>query len=267
VVASLEHAVRFGFVAYTSGQGACPTLVDVPFALGNHAAIEAIYATLASKPPFKADTPTGAAVAAGNAALEAVAEPGPKVIVLATDGEPDNCAHPDPQCGQDESIAAVQAAWATGIATYVIGIGNEVGAKHLGDLANAGAGLAVAEPDAAFVNTCLNSGIAQKTAEYTSGTPGGAQAYQPADQAALEADLAAIIAGVRSCSFVLQAEVDPARAGECEVVLDQQPLAYEEDWRLNGPSDLEVVGDACDAIQSESQAIAIACPCDVALPR
>ena len=46
-----------------------------------------------------------------------------KYIVLVTDGAPNTCLVRDPQCGQDASVAAVQAAFGAGIRTLVVGLG------------------------------------------------------------------------------------------------------------------------------------------------
>ena len=64
-----------------------------------------------------------------------------RILVLATDGEPDTCEQPKPNEGQQESIDAAAHAYANGIPVYVIGIGDDVGMEHLQDVANAGAGV------------------------------------------------------------------------------------------------------------------------------
>jgi len=262
VVAALQSTVRFGFAAYTNdpGQAACPILDEVAPTLDNYSAIDQIYSSLGTKPPFKAETPTGVSVSAVAASLAAFTEPGPKYIVLATDGEPDTCAHPDPQCGQDESIVAVQAAFDEGIRTFVIGIGNEVGGKHLSDLANAGAGLAVEEPDASFLNTCVNSGIASMAAEYAT-VGGDAEYYQPADQAALQDNLSAIIEGVRECGYELKESVKLDKAAECEVLIDGVPVEHATGWTLVDEETLELLPGACHQLQMAQQ-IDISCPCE-----
>lgn len=269
VVNDLQNDVRFGFATYTNNgndsQGTCPLISEVTAAVGNYDAILSAYDSESTKPNFKAETPTGPAVAAISTSLAAFNEPGPKYILLATDGEPDTCSHPDPQCGQDESIVAVQAAYAQGIGTIVIGIGDEVGAKHLKDLANAGAGLPVEEPDDYFNNTCLNSGISQKNAEYST-IGGGAVYYQPSTQAQLETDIHGIINGVRDCTFELKAKVELDQAYLCEVELDGVPIQHMSDWKLKTETELEVLGDACDQIKTVSKEIHIDCPCEIVTP-
>jgi hypothetical protein len=105
IIKPLEEQVRFGMSLYSSRNGQvkddapnevdpnkmCPELIEVPIALRNHKAM---------LDEFKCDdiaddTPTGESLLAAAATLKAFKEPGPKVIVLATDGEPDNCECPD----------------------------------------------------------------------------------------------------------------------------------------------------------------------------
>src|SRR5688572_21933546 len=103
VIAPKQSAVRFGLTLYTSHDGSeggmCPILTEVPPALDNFDAMDDVFA------PAEPDdeTPTGESLAAVAATLDAFTEPGPKAIVLATDGEPDSCAEPNPQNGQAES--------------------------------------------------------------------------------------------------------------------------------------------------------------------
>jgi hypothetical protein len=171
------------------------------------------------------------------------AEPGPKVIVLATDGEPDTCAQPNPQNGQPESIAAAQAAFGKGIETYVISVGSGVSLNHLQDMANAGKGLTV-------------------------GGSQNATYYQANNQASLVSAFNEIIYGVRSCVFTLDGKVDAAEAGKGVVTLDGKALGYNDPngWKLNPPSEVELVGTACSAIKSGDHKVAIDFPCGVYSP-
>ena len=118
VVGQLEDRVRFGMALYTSqggfGGGTCPQLVEAAPAIGNRDTLASIYAQ--NQP--KGDTPTGESLIAvaedlANAGLE-----GPLAVVVATDGEPDTCAEPNPQNGQPESIAGAQ--YAHGLGTLKI---------------------------------------------------------------------------------------------------------------------------------------------------
>ena len=70
--------------------------------------------------------------------LENPAIPGPKYIVLATDGEPDTCAVPNPSNGQPEAIAAAPSSFAKGIPLFYISVGTDVSATLAQAMANAG---------------------------------------------------------------------------------------------------------------------------------
>jgi len=244
VVKKLEKDVRFGLALYTSNGGSaggtCPMLTKVPIALSNHAAIDAVY-----KPQSPmGDTPTGESIDAVSKDLQAFAEPGPKIIVLATDGEPDTCAVPNPQNGQPESIAAAQAAYGKGIKTFVISVGAEVSLGHLQDVANAGVGLTVGGAD---------------KAPY----------YQALNQQALLDAFDAIINGVRSCVLKLNGTVDAASASTGKVFLDGMVLGYNDanGWKLNSPDEIELVGTACDTIKSGDHSISVQFPCGIVDPK
>jgi hypothetical protein len=260
-VKQLEGVVRFGFAAYTSNTNGsdCPGLSSVAPALDTYAAIDTAYQPLATPPPFKAETPTGAAIAEAAALL--ASEPGPKYILLATDGEPDTCQHVDPQCGQDESIRAAQEAYAGGITTIVVGISTDVSAAHLGDLANAGSGEPVVQPSGNFISLCVNGGYAQITADYAT-VGGNAPFYQPGDQAQLQSQLVGALQGVRECDFTLQQAVSTSEAERCDVTIDGMALTHTTDWTMQSETQLTLTEQACQTLQTADQ-ISIECPCDV----
>ncbi len=225
IVKVLEKEVRFGLALYTSKNGSaggkCPLLTEVNVAMSNYAAIKAVYDD--AEPV--SETPTGESIAAVANKLADPKIPGPKYLVLATDGEPDTCAEPNPQNGQEESIAAAQAAYAKGIQTFVVSVGEgTVSAKHLQELANAGQGLAPA---------------GATKAKY----------YVGADAKSLKAAFDAIVSGVRSCTFKLNAKVTDPEAGT--VTLDGSKLAYGDPngWKLSSDgTQVELVGSACTTI-------------------
>jgi hypothetical protein len=227
VVTTLESQVVFGASLYTSHNGnldgeACPILDSVAPALDS---ADEIRALLAANGP-DGDTPTGEAIVATTAMLTALPpgpDDGPRIIVLATDGEPDTCAVPNPQEGQPESVAATQAAWTAGIRTFVLSVGEGVvSADHLQDLANAGAGLPVDGPtDATF--------------------------YEAGDPAELADAFRGIIGGVRSCTLTLDGEVAPADWEAGDVRMDGAPIAYDatNGWTLTDGRTMELHGEAC----------------------
>jgi hypothetical protein len=224
LVKRLNNQVRFGISLYSGrdGNAVCPILAGLPPALGNYRDILDLYRPL---DPIE-DTPTAPSIAAAQSSLAAVQETGPKIIVLATDGEPDTCAVPDPDGlpeARADSVAAAQAAHAAGIDVYIISVGDEVSQDHLQDMANAGVGLPV----------------------------GGAERapfYQALEPGALIDAFDTIIGGVQSCTFALDGTVDLDRASEGTVTLDGVALDFGTEWRLPDERTLEILGEACDTL-------------------
>lgn len=240
IVARLENEVRFGLALYTSNGGfsggACPLLKTEFVRLGNYAAIEAVYA-----PEGPAgDTPTGESIDVIARQLAPYPQSGPKVIVLATDGEPDTCAVPNPQQGQPEAVAAAQNAHSLGIDTYIISVGDGISLGHMQDMANAGQGLPVG---------------GSQNADY----------YLANDQAQLATAFETIIYGVRSCVFRLNGQVDAERANEGSVYLDGNELGFEDPngWRLSSPTEVEILGTACESIKQGNHTVTGDFPCGV----
>lgn len=238
VVKSLEAQVRFGLALYTSqdgfGGGTCPILTEVSIALDNHAAIDAVYGN--NNP--QDETPTGESIDAVAGQLAAFEESGPKIIILATDGEPDTCAEPNPQNGQAIAIAAAQSAFANGVETVVLAVGNQISQGHLQDMANAGAGLPInGSQDATY--------------------------YQPTNKQGLVDAFNTIIDGQRSCVLSLDGEIDPNRACEGEVYLDGNLLECDgpDGWRANSGTEIELLGAACDTIKTGDHTVSGSFPC------
>ncbi|HSN96740.1 MAG TPA: hypothetical protein VLS89_00535, partial [Candidatus Nanopelagicales bacterium] len=150
---------------------------------------------------------------------------------------------PDPQNGQAESVAAAQNAFAQGIPIKVISVGADTSQTHLQDMANAGAGLPV----------------------------GGAQSapyYLALDQQALIGAFNDIIYGVRSCVVDLDGTLSPEDAMQGHVLLDGVELSLDDPngWRFIPPDQVELLGDACQAIQSGDHALEVKFPCGVVTP-
>lgn len=239
VVQQLDEAVSFGLTLYTSFEGdaggVCPVLSSVAPALDNHAAMDAVFRPAGPE----ADTPTGESITAVAAQLAQISDPGPKIIVLGTDGEPDTCAEPNPQNGQDEAVAAAQAAFSQGVRTFVISVGDEVGADHLQDMANAGVGL---DPN----------GMDQ--ADY----------FVALDAQQLVDAFRQIVGGVTGCVFTINGEVDPAKAAQGLVALDGDELEHGVDWRMLDGKTFEVLGDACEEIKNgDLHHVSAVFPCGV----
>ena len=253
VVTQLESQVRFGLALYTYDDGpTCPTLVTVtPPALNNYATIDAVY----SQQNFivGGDTPTGDSLTAITPDLVNFAEPGPKLIILATDGEPDRCEDPNAHdaISQQESIDAAAAAYTQGIETVVIAVGNQVSQSHQQDVANAGAGLPPPPSD-----PCTDPMACAPT-------------YEPASQQGLVDAFTDIINGQRTCVFTLDGQVIAGM--ECNGTVQVNgmtiPCNDPDGWQLNSASEIEFLGTTCDTILNDPNVmISASFPCDSIIP-
>ena len=245
VIASLENDVRFGLTLYTSNHGnaggECPILKSVPVALGNFNAIAGL---LNANGPGS-DTPTAESIDAVAADLAPYPADGPKIIALATDGNPDTCVDPDAHdaASQALSVAAVQRAHAAGIETYYISVGPDVSLPHAQQMANAGKGL----PPTGGQNAPFFRALSQ--------------------QELIDA-FTQIIGGVRGCVLRLNGQVDPADACRGQVTLDGSALGCNDPngWKLNNPGEIELLGSACAAIKSGDHDVRIKFPCGIVTP-
>jgi hypothetical protein len=223
VVANYQSEVNFGLALY-SGQDdnpTCPIISQVAPAANNFNAINSQYAPLN---PIE-DTPTAESLNVISPQLAALDSPGPKAIVLATDGLPDTCADPDPD-GQPEAramaVAAARSAYERGIETYIISVGDEVADDHLQEMANAGVGLAADDP-------------------------GAAPFWRALSPIQLEAAFDGIVAGVQGCDYQLDGAVPDGGTGE--VTLDGGTLAQGSEWELIGNNTIRLLGSACELIR------------------
>jgi hypothetical protein len=242
LVAKLDRSVRFGMVLYSSNGGfgngptprECPVLSGVDIDIGNFSRLSTL---LTSNLPT-GDTPTAESMEAVSAQLQAFGEPGPKSIVLATDGDPDTCEDPnanDDDGSKTRSVAAVAAAYADGISTHVISVGDEVTASHLEALAVAG-----------------------------SGGDATARAFTALDTEALVNAFEQIIGSVRTCDFTLQGTVAPNDAPRGSVLIDGDALVFGDPngWTMPDESTVRLLGEACEHIQAGAAGISMSFPCD-----
>ncbi|MCR9159469.1 MAG: vWA domain-containing protein [Nannocystaceae bacterium] len=242
VIAALQDTVSFGLALYTSNGGdeggQCPVINEVDPFLGNLDAISLVYA---DESPT-GDTPTGDSVDAVVAALGEPMSDDPRIIVLATDGEPDTCEVPNPQEGQVEAVTAVENAFTEDIQTFVISVGNDVSETHLQDLANAGVGWMPGDPDAPF--------------------------YVPSDQDAMVAAFEEIINGVRSCVLTLDTAILPGQADQGTVTINGVEIPFDDPngWQVNGPTEIELLGTSCEAIQEGDVEISVEFTCEAIVP-
>lgn len=289
-VKKLQDQVRFGFTSYNSvtqpvNDPQCPKLTSVDFGLNNFDAINTSYAAVGATwaPGVKWETPTGESITKVTETLKAYMPTplGPKYILLVTDGNPDTCAIRDPQCGEDSSIAATQAAFASGIGTFVIGIGDiltdnagcvgRCGKDHLQDVANAGAGLPVAaNTDENGYQQCTGTPAARKAKYAAAGeAPGTAKFYTPSGQAELTSALTSLLNSVASCTFEMNALVtgDPS-FGTVTVGTTNEAFGDPNGWKLeDNHYSVTLVGTACSLFQQGASALSIKFPCEVAQPR
>lgn len=261
VIEPLQGEVIFGLTMFANptNNATCPDLESVPFALNNYAAIEALLRPAG----MFSDTPTGETIASvagidaagvvqpgGLAALDTAG--GGKVILLVTDGDPDYCGNPganDPtgnptspteaRKAQQMTIDAVKNAFAAGIKTYVMGIGQDIGEAHQQEVANVGLG---------YPET------------------GGPQAtiFRPTGKQELIDQLKSVVTGARSCTFTLNGNVQPGREGEGLVTLNGTTLVLNDanGWRLTSPNEIELTGEACRTVQTVIDAnLSVRFPC------
>jgi len=292
VVAALQDTVRFGFTSYrgssTANDPACPTLFEVDYTVGNFTAIDAVYKKQGAewKQGAKWETPTGAAIkkAAEKLASYQADPPGPKYIVLVTDGNPNTCAALDPQCGSDESIKAVQEAKALGIGTFAIGIGDIIacntgcetawgrcGPLHLQDLANAGQGLPVAAPpDQLKYQACTPTQMLAAAYAGAAEIPGSAPYFTAANATELETALKGLLNSVVSCTYDMNATVvgNPA-FGTVKVNGEEVPFNDPNGWKLeDNKVQITLQGSACGALKATAGSkLFVSFPCKVAVPK
>ncbi len=254
VVKPLEGKVRFGLTHYSAddggsshpagqGSGTCPELSGVvPPALNN-------YEDMLENFPCSdivEDTPTGPALHAVASQLALFDEPGPKVIVLATDGEPDDCDCPDfdptafPGC-DDERAAQVK--------DEVVA---EAQSIHSQDDITIHTVLIANENDNDLWNHI--QAVAQA---------GGGQAFGAYDVNALKDAFQNIVDGSRNCKIDLTGAIQEGEESKGIITLDGETLVLDgpDGWKVNNASQIELMGAACDAIKSGDHNLDIKFPC------
>lgn len=240
LVRALASSVRFGFVTYRElgGIPSCPDLSAIPALIDNADTISDAYSVYT---PGGA-TPTGATITNVLGMLPSLvtATEEPTIFVLATDGEPNTCADTtDEVTGRAESVAAVEAAFAAGVRTYVLSVGTDVSTAHLQDVANAGLGRGPSDPPAEY--------------------------WVATDATGLGAALGSIIGSVASCDIELVGRIDPSMACAGEVRLSGRPLACgdADGWQVVDATHIRLAGAACDELQSRGGAVDARFPCEV----
>ena len=225
VVGQLQAKVLFGATMFTQPSASTCLHLDSTASrkLMNLAQVQQLFQTL-SPAGF---TPTAAAVAQ-TAALFAASPPpahSPPVIVLATDGLPNNCqTFNDPSA---DAVAAVADAHAAGIRTFVLGIAGVQG-QFLQDVANAGQGVHPGQPNAPY--------------------------FTANSSADLNLALQTLIGGVASCELAINGDVDPQFANSGTIKLDGALLHYGTEWDLVDSGTLRLKGAACTTFKTTPNA-------------
>ena len=198
-----------------SQSSSCGVTQGAEVAVGSNSAT-AIQTSIANVSP-SGNTPTARAVTAARAYLQTVTDQNAKVILLATDGEP-NCKSGSSSTTSDVdgTIAAIDAALTAGYKVYVIGIGPSVG--NLDNFAVAG----------------------------------GTDHYYPATSAAdLANALAAISVAVSSCTFSMSQP--PPNPDNVAVYLDGAlvPMSATNGWAFGATAQTVILNGApCEQITS-----------------
>ncbi len=276
VIEQLQGQVRFGFGAFTGQQGGvCPIFDTIAPALDNAAAISKVYEPLGKISGAAGETPVIQVLPQVKDLLSQPGNDGDRYLLFVTDGEPDFCDNGEAACPVDAVVAKVQQLAADGIHTIVFGLKSSlsnISGDTLQALANAGASQPVALPfgGANAQQVCYDcQGVPGWKAQWATApdcatvgkqvlgsyalSAGAAQVYHPdpADQAALTAQIASVVSGIKSCTFDLggKVSVNLELLDQASVSLEGQtvPLSQDNGWRMNTETQLELVGDACTA--------------------
>jgi hypothetical protein len=216
--------------------GTCPMMDYTSPVLGNPGVLGQAFDS--TSPLSDGDTPTGEAVLEALDWLDEDAAPGPRYLVLITDGEPDTCIEPDPQNGQEQALEAAGEAHERGIEMHVVGVSSDVGASHLQQMANVAQGVRA------------NAQWGQDP-----------EAIEPIVAANQDDVLAGQIQGalgdVRTCTIALDEDVD--LEGTFVVTLDGQDVPPSEYTIVNGQ--LLLSGETCAQVLDDAQTLEIEVPC------
>lgn len=289
VVESFQDEVKFSLSAYSSPENAgpvrgptCPVYVESdPPALNNLASIQAAYDSASVADANANETPTIYAIEDAMLALEALGpDSGPKHILLVTDGQPDYCDSAREACAVYEAIGVLQKAYSRGIPTTVVGLVNDNAAlaANLQLFANAGAGAPVNAPqieqDGNNEWHCwqplYGTTMAAHPPTFSAAGENATVHIPERDTSSLEAALATIIKGVKSCAYQLegQVKIDPDSAHLGKIFLqmgeEEVEVPFESGWTLEGESTVKLLDGACTDLKSvETTGIRFDFPCDV----
>ena len=224
---------RIGLSTYAATRMGCPDVRWVPPAYRNAPAIR----TEMNSVGPGGGTPTADAIWDALARVPMHREgTEPVAFLLATDGDPNGC-------GGDalaNTVRATADAYAAGVRTFVVSVGDDTSETHMQDVANAGAGLGPGEGDATY--------------------------WRGRSPTHLSVALEEAAARAVSCIGTLSSPiVDMSRRCEIEVTLGGEPYTCDDltdGFRFPDPEHIEFHGAACDALR-EALPLELDAPCGV----
>jgi hypothetical protein len=98
-----------------------------------------------------------------------------------------------------------------------------------------------------------------------SASGGNATVFNPSDPEQLKADIAGVVGSTRSCVYTMNEEVDLEKAYLGTVLVNDVVARFEDEdgWRMNSPSELELLGASCIAVKTTiNPDVYISFPCD-----
>jgi von Willebrand factor type A domain len=217
VLNPLQSKARFGVSIYTS-DNPCPKLYTQPCVLGNMMAIRNEF----NQTGPQVTDPLDQSIDAVAATLGTAPAGSKKVIVIATDGVPNDCNSNTDDHTTQAVTAATNAYNSFGITTYVIGLGNGGGGggwtNFLQKIANAGTNNTTATPSPYW------------------------DANNPTD---VTNDYNAIFNTVLDCELTLNGTIDVAQASLGTVRSNGTMLTYSTDWTAVDEHTIKLLGNVC----------------------
>jgi hypothetical protein len=231
VVSTTDTMVNWGLKFFGSSNSCSVTAApEVPIGPMNGAAIVDVIGRTNTGSP----TPTRNGVNAAAAYMATLTDPNPKYLLLATDGEPtcnpDLPANMMNTADSEGAQMAVTNALNMGFKTFVVGIGDTMGAATLDQMA-------------------INGGMPQ--------TGAATSFYQVTDTASLVAALQTILGRVGSCQFNIGRAPNSMTSNEMiDVFGDGMPIprdtTHTDGWDYSNADHtaIEVFGPRCEAVKA-----------------
>jgi hypothetical protein len=229
VVTSTDTTVNWGLKFFGSSTNSCNVTAtpEVPIGPMNGAAIMAAIGRTTTGSP----TPTRVGVNVAAAYMATLTDSNPKYLLLATDGLPTCDPNQPTNMNGDDSLGAEQAvtdAFNMGFKTFVVGIGDTMGATTLNQMA-------------------MNGGMPQ--------TGAATSFYQVTDTASLVTALQTILGKVASCQFNIgTAPNNMTSVDFIDVFGDGTPIPRDTthtdgwDYTNDAHTAIQVYGPRCDMV-------------------